>query len=147
MQAIQAFRRTFAGFHRRLAAAAGGGVSVADAVVLHHIANEGNVTPGQIAAFTGLTSGTVTSVIDRLENAGFVQRQSGTQDRRVVFVSLRSGAEAKLAQAMERVHRDVGGLFDAWDVERIEALVDLLDALDLDGAEIPVKPATGRPGR
>jgi DNA-binding MarR family transcriptional regulator len=46
----------------------------------------GVTTAGQLAAHTGLTTGAMTAVIDRLERAGFVRRRRDPQDRRRVLV-------------------------------------------------------------
>jgi DNA-binding MarR family transcriptional regulator len=43
-------------------------------------------TPGEIAKLTGLTTGAVTSVLDRLERAGFVKREHDSEDRRRIIV-------------------------------------------------------------
>lgn len=40
------------------------------------------VTSGQLAELTGLTSGAITGVIDRLEAAGFLRRERDVRDRR-----------------------------------------------------------------
>jgi DNA-binding MarR family transcriptional regulator len=49
---------------------------------------EGTLTAGRIAALTGLSTGAVTGVIDRLEKAGFVRRVRDRQDRRKVLVEI-----------------------------------------------------------
>jgi DNA-binding MarR family transcriptional regulator len=67
---------------------------VANKVGLHSTDNEcldylllnGPATAGQLAEFTGLTTGAVTAMIDRLEKAGFVSREHDKQDRRRVIV-------------------------------------------------------------
>ena len=46
----------------------------------------GPMTPGRLATLTGLTTGSVTGVIDRLERAGFVGRERDGTDRRKVIV-------------------------------------------------------------
>jgi DNA-binding MarR family transcriptional regulator len=46
----------------------------------------GAVTPGTLAECTGLTTGGVTVMLDRLEKAGFVKRERNPQDRRSVLV-------------------------------------------------------------
>jgi DNA-binding MarR family transcriptional regulator len=46
----------------------------------------GPLTPGRLAALTGLTTGSVTGVIDRLERAGCVGRERDGADRRKVRV-------------------------------------------------------------
>jgi DNA-binding MarR family transcriptional regulator len=48
----------------------------------------GQLTAGEIARQTGLTSGAVTAMVDRLERAGYVRRLRDTGDRRRVLVEL-----------------------------------------------------------
>lgn len=47
---------------------------------------EGPATAGELAEKTGLTTGAITGVIDRLERAGFVRRTKDPGDRRRVIV-------------------------------------------------------------
>jgi DNA-binding MarR family transcriptional regulator len=141
MAAMQALRRTFTGFHRRLAAATGT-ISHADAFVLHHIAHDGPVTAGEVADFTGLTTGGVTNVLDRLEQAGFVRRTRRQDDRRVVLVALRPGVHAAIAGTMDNLHADVAAMFGDWDLHNIETLARLLDRLHL--AATPPRHAAGK---
>lgn len=46
------------------------------------------LTAGQIAGLSGLSTGAVTGVIDRLERAGFVRRVRDPHDRRKVLVEV-----------------------------------------------------------
>ncbi|WP_437570930.1 MarR family winged helix-turn-helix transcriptional regulator [Sorangium sp. So ce542] len=54
--------------------------------VLRRAAEAGPVTPGDLVQLTGLTSGGVTGVLDRLEAAGFVRRVKHPSDRRQLVV-------------------------------------------------------------
>ena len=47
----------------------------------------GPATPGWLAEMTGLSTGAVTGLVDRLERAGYVTRAQDPQDRRRVIVS------------------------------------------------------------
>ncbi|WP_158882035.1 MarR family winged helix-turn-helix transcriptional regulator [Amycolatopsis anabasis] len=49
---------------------------------------EGPLTAGRIAQLTGLSTGAVTGVIDRLERGGFVRRVRDREDRRKVLVEI-----------------------------------------------------------
>lgn len=62
---------------------------------------EGPLTAGRIAQLTGLSTGAVTGVIDRLERAGFVRRVRDTEDRRKVLVEILPVDEAKYAPLFE----------------------------------------------
>jgi DNA-binding MarR family transcriptional regulator len=57
----------------------------------------GRLTAGEIATETGLSSGAVTALLDRLERVGYVRRIRDPADRRRVFVELTETAR-KLAQ-------------------------------------------------
>lgn len=46
----------------------------------------GPITAGDLAELTGLTTGAITGVIDRLEKAGLVRRGHDAQDRRRVII-------------------------------------------------------------
>jgi MarR family transcriptional regulator, organic hydroperoxide resistance regulator len=130
--AIQGFRRALSGFHRLMSAASEGKVSMADALALQYIVHTGHATPSDLGRFTGLTSGAVTTMLDRLEDAGFIQRRRNAQDRRVVVVSLRPGAHQKVVGMMLEAHQGIGRMFEGWNVAQIEALVGLLERLELD---------------
>ena len=58
---------------------------------------EGPLTAGRIAQLTGLSTGAVTGVIDRLERAGFVRRVRDEVDRRKVLVEILPFDEEKYA--------------------------------------------------
>lgn len=73
-----------------LGAAAAGriGINVTDLNCLNILALNGQLTAGELAKKTGLTTASITGVLDRLEDAGFVRRERDTADRRRVVVTL-----------------------------------------------------------
>jgi DNA-binding MarR family transcriptional regulator len=73
-------------FHHTVAAKMG--VTVTDIKTVSTIMQEGPMTAGQLAERLSLTTGAVTSVIDRLEKAKFVMRKADKDDRRKVIVTL-----------------------------------------------------------
>ena len=64
------------------------GVSRTDLHCLNAIENAGGLTAGELATASGLTTGAVTGVIDRLERAGFARRVADPDDRRRVMVEV-----------------------------------------------------------
>ena len=73
------------------------GLGASDAQFLTLLRTRGPMTPGQLGDATGLTSGTVTGVIDRLEKADLVGRESVSGDRRKVLVVPSPDAADRLA--------------------------------------------------
>src|ERR1700758_5667237 len=63
------------------------GISGSDLECMDFLNLEGRVTAGRLAELTGLTTGAITGVVDRLEKAGFVRRERDASDRRKVFIA------------------------------------------------------------
>src|SRR5579862_3079248 len=62
------------------------GMNITDHKCADILARTGPITAGELARRTGLTTGAITGVIDRLEKAGFVRRVRDENDRRRVIV-------------------------------------------------------------
>src|SRR5580698_106958 len=74
------------------------GLSNSDMECLDFVILEGRVTAGRLAEVTGLTTGAITGVVDRLEQAGLVRRERDANDRRKVFMVVVPEAAAKIGQ-------------------------------------------------
>jgi DNA-binding transcriptional ArsR family regulator len=64
------------------------GINVTDLNCLNIVALGRRLTAGDLARRTGLTTASITGVLDRLEEAGFVRRERDPSDRRRVIVRL-----------------------------------------------------------
>lgn len=62
------------------------GLSGTDHKYLGFLIEKGQMTAGELATLTGLTTGAVTGLIDRFEKKGLVKRQFAADDRRKVFI-------------------------------------------------------------
>jgi DNA-binding MarR family transcriptional regulator len=71
------------------------GMNRTDMRLLDLLDRSGRLTAGELAAGTGLTTGAITTAIDRLERAGFARRVRDTHDRRRVYVEVDQGAVAR----------------------------------------------------
>ena len=58
------------------------GLGATDMKCLDVIARNGPATPSQLTKLTGLTSGAVTILLDRLEKSGLIERKADAKDRR-----------------------------------------------------------------
>jgi DNA-binding MarR family transcriptional regulator len=77
------------------------GINATDLQCLNILSFSGHMTAGELARATGLTTASITGVVDRLEEAGYVNRERDPHDRRRVVVRL----------VLDRALRDVAGVF------------------------------------
>ena len=64
------------------------GLSQGEAHILAHLAQSGATTVGELHKGLAHKRSTLTSILDRLVERGFVTRETGTKDRRTFVVSL-----------------------------------------------------------
>jgi len=84
---IQEVRRFLAAgilFNEKVAAELG--LNGTDLQFLNLLELQGSATPGDLARWSGLTTGGVTVAVDRLEKAGYVKRQPNPKDRRSTII-------------------------------------------------------------
>src|SRR3981081_1575537 len=81
------------------------GISSSDLECLDFLNLEGRVTAGRLAEGTGLNTGAITGVVDRLEKAGFVRRERDENDRRKVFIATNPANIAKIGAFYEPLQR------------------------------------------
>jgi DNA-binding transcriptional ArsR family regulator len=87
------------------------GVNATDLNCLNLVALAGRrepMTAGELARQTGLTTASITGVLDRLEEGGFVRRERDPKDRRRVNVNLNPGP------ALAEIGPTFGPLVMAW---------------------------------
>ncbi len=94
--------------------------------VLLHLSRsaEGLCSMGELTAVTAFTSGGVTRLVDRMAQAGYVERVPCPKDRRVIYVGLTEYGRAVLMCATA-VHRK--GL-----TERVSKVLEPLEVAQLD---------------
>jgi DNA-binding MarR family transcriptional regulator len=92
------------------------GLGPTDFYTLSLLGTAGPLTAGQVADRTGLTTGAVTRLIDRLERAGHVRRVPDPVDRRRVHVELdpnhATGHDLILRPALDRLTEILAGYPD-----------------------------------
>ena len=77
------------------------GLSTTDHKALDLICKAGSMPAGQLAEQTGLTTGAVTGIVDRLEEAGFARRTRASHDRRQVLIEPIPEQAQKIHQLFE----------------------------------------------
>jgi DNA-binding MarR family transcriptional regulator len=105
------------------------GLSPTDHKCLNFIIGMEPLTAGQLAELTGLTTGAVTGVIDRLEKAGFVRRLMDPNDRRRVIIEpIPEKAEREIAPLFASLARATEELCSKYNEQELALLLDFLTA-------------------
>jgi DNA-binding MarR family transcriptional regulator len=99
------------------------------------VRDEGPLTPTAIANRVVLSASTVVGILDRLEEKGWVRRERGTRDRRLVHVSLTEegrrlaeGAPSPLQDTFAEALRALPESEQAAIARSLERVVDLMEA-------------------
>jgi DNA-binding MarR family transcriptional regulator len=84
------------------------------------------LTAGRLAELTGLTTGAITGVLDRLENAGFVVREHDPADRRRIIVRLLPGRIPEVAQLFASIGARLSELCATYTTEELSLVLDFM---------------------
>jgi DNA-binding MarR family transcriptional regulator len=88
---------------------------------------EGDVTAGWLSENTGLTTGAITHILDRLEKRRFIERVRDPRDRRKVIVRVRPETLAPLAPKYEAVGRAYMKLAEQYSDKDLQLICDYFE--------------------
>jgi DNA-binding MarR family transcriptional regulator len=101
------------------------GINNTDLNCLNILSFSGHMTAGELAKATGLTTASITGVIDRLEEAGFVRRERDPHDRRRVVVRLSlDKAVSEVASVFAPMLRDWREMAARYSDDELRLIVD-----------------------
>lgn len=102
------------------------GLSASERKCMDLLQRLGPVTAGTIVEHTGLTTGAVTGLVDRLEKAGYARRTRDPHDRRKVRVELvpNSEVDALLAAVFVPFGQDMTELATRYTLDEQKAILD-----------------------
>jgi DNA-binding MarR family transcriptional regulator len=84
--------------------------------------SETRLTPGRVAEATGLTTAAVTTILDRLEQAGFVRRERDSKDRRKILVKPLAERAEEVARLFAPLDQAMTHLFEQYTTEELAFL-------------------------
>jgi DNA-binding MarR family transcriptional regulator len=88
------------------------GLGDSELLAVAHLARRDRLTPGELGALLALSSGGVSAVIARLEDAGHVRREPHPTDRRSTVVSLSPALAERAARAFGPLVAELDRLAD-----------------------------------
>jgi len=106
-------------------------INPTDLECLGIIGETGALTAGQLAELTGLTTGAITGVIDRLEKAGFVRRAQDPDDRRRVIVQpLPEVAEERISPLFDSIGESTAELVSRYTDQELSVIIDFASRMN-----------------
>ena len=121
----------------------GAELALSEFTILEALLNKGPLQVNDIGRRVNLTSGAITSAIDRLEDRALVQRGVDAADKRARLVSLTRAGRALIGTAFNAHKARMDAVADTLTAKERKTLIGLLKKLGLGAAEKLAKTAGG----
>ncbi|NJK78633.1 MAG: MarR family transcriptional regulator [Chloroflexaceae bacterium] len=102
------------------------GLVSTDSECLSLLSIKGVSTPKDIARFTGLTTGSTTAMLDRLEKAKFIKRRPNPADRRGVLVEINEQWTKTVGPLVEEIQQAQAELIASYSDNDLATIADFL---------------------
>jgi DNA-binding MarR family transcriptional regulator len=119
------------------------GLSAPQLMVMRTVKEEGRPTASELARAVSLSQATITTILVRLEEAGYLLRERSDEDRRRVHVVLTEAGRAVLAAAPKPLQEAFSRRFEAlpeWEqhqlVAALQRIAMMMDAENIDAAPL-----------
>lgn len=102
------------------------GLSATDSECLSLVSIKGVCTPKELARYTGLTTGSTTAMLDRLEKVGYITRRPNPTDRRGVLVEINqkyTELAMPLVADVQKAHRELISQYSDAELEAIASFL------------------------
>lgn len=102
------------------------GLNITDYECLSLLNIKGISTPKELAHYTGLTSGSTTAMLDRLEKRNFIKRKPNKDDRRGVIIEINkeyAQNSAPLVSGIQKAHNE---LISKYSNKELEVITEFL---------------------
>ena len=119
------------------------GITGPQLLVIQELGADPGITATQVSDIVNLSQATVTSILDRLESKGMVERVRSESDRRRIALYLTDLGKSTLKSAprsMEDSFIDKFSTLEDWEqsllLSSVQRVANMMDANDLDAAPI-----------
>jgi DNA-binding MarR family transcriptional regulator len=105
------------------------GVGLSELVALGHLYHDGELTPRELSDRLGLSSGTMTALVDRLEAAGLASRLPNPDDRRSQLIRISDHANELMASLYAQFVAAAAGTLSTVSAGTRRELIRVLTAM------------------
>jgi DNA-binding MarR family transcriptional regulator len=118
------------------------GLTIPQVMVLKAIETLGDVTVKRISDHVSLSQATVTIILNRMEDTGFIDRVRSAKDRRIVNARMTDSGQTMLNSAPPLLHEEFIRQFEALPKAQMQTILDSLQqvATMMNAEELDVAP-------
>jgi DNA-binding MarR family transcriptional regulator len=102
------------------------GLNIADVECLSLIFLKGISTPTELARYTGITAGSATAMLDRLEKAKLIKRSPNPNDRRGVMIEPNEQSTETIGPMVAEMQKRQKELIASYSDKELEVIADFL---------------------
>jgi DNA-binding MarR family transcriptional regulator len=84
------------------------------------------ISAGDLVQITGLTTGAITGVIDRLEQAGFIKRNRDAKDRRLVIITMMPNRKKEIKNLFDSINRRRYKMISSLNQQELDVIKNFL---------------------
>jgi len=114
------------------------GLNVAELRILRVLHEQGSSPMNRFCAETMLSQPSITGIVDKLEEAGLVERVRSLEDRREVLIAITAKGDEVYAKGMDLHRQFVEKALSALEADEVDAVVTLLKKL-ADASDAAIK--------
>ena len=98
-----------------------------DFIAVDILRESGAITAGELSRLTGLTTGSITSLVDRLEKADYVRRESDPKDRRKVMIIPQYEHKEEVKEQYYALHEAMVELASTYTEDELKIIIQFLE--------------------
>jgi len=102
------------------------GLNITDIGCINFLFIKGTSTPTELARYTGLTTGSTTALLDRLERGNLIRRIPNPNDRRGIIVEVHERSREIVGPMVAGAQKAQNELLDAYTTEELTTISDFL---------------------
>lgn len=102
-----------------------------DLISVDILRETGPITAGELSKHTGLATGSVTALVDRLEKSGYVRRENDPSDRRRVIIVPQYEDKEEIMNTYVPLHNAMVNMISSYSPEELELITQFLGKASL----------------
>lgn len=102
------------------------GIATSEFAVLEALYHKGKLTVQQISNAVLINSGSITYVIDKLEDKNFIERKHCKEDRRVVHIEITDAGKEFMDDIFPKHQKTIEEIFEDISTDEKQLIIDIL---------------------